>query len=202
MLRRIDRTGTPPGGWKYRCTTPPREFSGVQYSLQGLQDQISRFLASNHQPVPHNLEELIEDFTCKELHGKGCEETDDIQGWLERAKLTIKVLLQGTQTIGSWLLAGSPKVSQQQADARSAVCASCVHNIDPAGCAPCQHESLHRLVNELIGNSRSSHHDKLEACDRCGCSLRVKVWLPLEHLKKIGTPFPLPEWCWLRKEES
>jgi hypothetical protein len=198
VLARIDKDATPPGGFRFRIDPQGKSFSSQ--SLGQIYRAVKDYLSSNHLPVAHDLLEQIEHFTCQENMGQGCEETNPIAAFRKNLVLGWKAIQAGTLAIGSWTLAGLPFVGQEKADQRSRVCSSCTYNEDPKGCAPCQLGALHALVEQLIGGRKSAEHDKLRACSRCSCALKVKVWSPLEFLTKSEPALPLPEWCWLKKE--
>jgi len=202
MFKRVNENDTPPGGWRYKVNETGREFSGVNYSKVGMVNMVSDYLRANGLQVPVNLPDLIEDYTCRVIAGDGCEDVDGKDTLISRLQVTWQALKAGTETIGSWFLAGLPKVTQELADSRSEVCTSCVYNVDTSGCKPCQSDALHKLVGKLIGSSRSSKHETLRACDRCGCSLAVKVWVPMEHISRVEPINPLPDWCWINKEKN
>jgi hypothetical protein len=198
MLARVDRDATPPGGFRFRVDPQGKFFH--YYSLGQIFNAVKDYLTSNHLPVPHDLAQQIEHFTCLDNKGLGCEETNPIAAFKRNLVMNWQTIKAGTLAIGGWMAAGLPFVGQEQADQRSRVCASCTYNEDPEGCAPCQLGSLHALIEQLIGSRKSAEHVKLLACSRCSCSLKVKVWSPLEFLTKSEPVLPLPEWCWLKKE--
>lgn len=203
MLRPVDRHTTYPGGFRYKVDVTGKEFGGPQFSLQGLVEDIRKHLSSNGMPVPANLEALVLDFTCRGGNGDRCEEYEEDTGRVRpHRNVKWEALKAGTTVMLSWKLSGDSPVPQEQADARSTVCATCLHNRNPEGCAPCQHGALHNLVESVLGSVRTVNHAKLEACDRCGCALRAKVWAPLKHILKVESIEPLPAWCWIIKENG
>lgn len=201
MLRLVNSSVTPHGGFRYRDERTGKEFQA--WTLFSLLHNVRNYLEANKLPIPIDLQARIEDYTCRDQGPGVCEETDPRRSWLAGMQLSFRVVMAGTKILGSWLLAGLPKVPQEQADSRSAICAGCPFNKEASDCQPCALPAFHSLVNQLIGKSRSVHHDQLRACAACGCSLQAKVWVPLEHLtKSFDYGDKLPDHCWLNKEMS
>jgi hypothetical protein len=169
--------------------------------MRSLLEKVVAHMRGNHIQIPPNLEALAEHYTCQGQGPNVCEENDARQGWLSGAMLKFKTVLAGTKILGEWLASGKPTVPQEQADARSAVCAGCVFNQDPKDCATCAWPALTELVTKILGGRRSKHHDKLKSCASCGCAISVKCWVPIGFLKQsFGYENDLPEWCWVLKE--
>lgn len=199
MLRLINASVCPPGGFRYRDEATGKEFHA--WTLGEVTGTIAEYLAANRLPIPVDLEARIENYTCNGQGANVCEEKDARYGWLSGAALKFRSVIAGTEILGAWILAGKPFVPREQADQRSEVCAGCVHNVDPKDCAVCAWPKLHGLVAKLLGDRRSKRHADLKACASCGCNLQVKVNVPLEHLEaSFGYGDVLPEWCWVSKE--
>jgi hypothetical protein len=198
MLHLVNPDTTPPGAFTYHVKETGADMKGD--TLYAITERVKAHLVANKLPAPPNLVDLIVDETCKRIPPHWCEEDDPVKRYRRNWALTWEVLKAGTTTIGSWVAAGLPKVSQEKADARGAVCVMCRENIPADSCAPCQAASLTNLIHSLIGTDRSVHHDKLRACGCCGCALAVKVWTPLEHVIKGEPLAPYPPNCWIENE--
>ena len=200
MLAIVSKQTTPPGGYRYRVEQTGQTFHA--WTAFAIRQQVVNHLTANSIPVPHNLDALIEDFTCQGQPAGICDETDPIKSFLSNLHLTWQVIKAGTSTIGAWALDGFTKVEPAVADARAGVCASCPNNKFPQGCSPCQSDALHRLVHKLVGADNTRYDDRLHACVSCGCALRVKVWAPLRFVLKHPPMSPYPPQCWITKESA
>jgi hypothetical protein len=198
VLRFINKEVCPPNGFRYFVKETGVKFHA--WTWRHLLEQVHAHLKANNLPIPHDWEQRVEDYACGGMGPDVCEELDPRFGWLSGAMLKFKTVVAGTKILGAWLAAGKPMVPQAQADSRSEVCASCVHNQDPKDCQTCAWPVLHGLIVELLGSKKSKRHADLKACASCGCNLQVKCWLPVEHLKASFAYGELPEWCWVRKE--
>lgn len=199
MLRLVDPDTIPPGAFTWTVKETGLRFDGA--TLTAICEKVKAHMRANGLTPPPNLPALIEDEACQRIPPHWCAEDDPAKQYRRNWQLTWEVLKNGTTTIGSWVAAGLPKVSQAQADSRSATCAMCRENIPTDSCAPCQAASLTNLIHSLTGASRSSHHEQLRACGCCGCALAVKVWTPLEHILKGEPLAPYPPNCWIEHEQ-
>ena len=123
------------------------------------------------------------------------------------ASRVIKQTVQGARIISEWLGAGGETVPLSKADSRASVCQHCPHNvggrwIDKLKSSAAGLIKEHLLVKDGLGISLSNE-DKIGFCDKCGCSLTLKCWVPIEHVM-IHTPqnqvLDYPDFCWIRKE--
>ena len=200
MLAFENIQNTPPGGFNGWVEHTGQKFHG--WTFPALREQVIAHLRANNLPIPVDLDVTLEDQACHGMPRGVCRETDPKKAFLANMKLTWAVLKAGTQSIGSWALSGFEKVPHEQAEFRAAICVGCPHNRFPEGCSPCQSDSLHKLVNSIVGAARTVYHDQLHACDRCGCGLRVKIWSPLIHIQKSTPMLPYPPHCWIVKESA
>lgn len=98
-----------------------------------------------------------------------------------------KNIWAGLRTVGEWIDANGPTVSQEQAEARAAVCVACPLNgagtFDKWFVAPAA-AAIKRQVEKLQARSISTSQDeKLGICEGCTCAMKVKVWVPVEFIK-------------------
>lgn len=107
------------------------------------------------------------------------------------------------QFINNWIAQGKPLVSQEIANARAAICASCHNNVATheikGGCSACQKGSmiLRKLKSTFIGSRTTPSDAKLKACALCGCPLQMKVWMPLAAMdSKVEEANAFPTFCW------
>lgn len=106
--------------------------------------------------------------------------------------------------IADWLGEGGKPVEQNLAEMRAFICELCPENAAPgwwdrfktaiALAIRAALEVKHSMKLEL------SNEDKLHMCRVCGCCLRLKCWVPLEHLADHTSPEQLtkfPHSCWI-----
>lgn len=93
-----------------------------------------------------------------------------------------------------WAMTGGACVDTEEAERRADICSSCPHNSKAVGCSFCM-QILPKVMG-MVGNRTTSHDDVLESCDRCSCSLRAKVWLPMDVVAG-GKVLTLPRYCWM-----
>lgn len=188
-LRLISPDTTPPGGFRF-------ELNGKRFhawTVPAITAQVLAFCRANDLPAPATPEADIVHFTCKELQGQGCEGAG-----IQASFATIKTIMAGFAALAGWVAAGRPL--DPGAATRAAVCVHCALNVDATDCAPCTVPMVTRTLDGLRGSARTPHDAALRACRVCGCHLRVKVHVPLAHLR--GDPAAYPDWCWLRREHE
>jgi len=106
-----------------------------------------------------------------------------------------------------WLGDGMQPVSRDLAEARAIVCAACPLNshgtwweISKDAVAEAIRRYIHFKNHIAV---RVSNEDRLFMCSACGCATRLKVHVPIEHIKKNTTPEVMAKLdpnCWIRKE--
>lgn len=197
-----NRTNAPPGGWRYRVPETNQVFTGV--SEHDLIVKLQAHYRINGYPYPDDMPGRIEHYVCS-AEPSYCRDASGKPGkWSSKLAHTFHVVLQGSATLGHWMLKGREFVAQELADRRSATCAICPFNEEPQGCTSCNANALRETVAKLVGSRRSRYHEQLKACKVCHCQLQVKVWLPqailLAHMPAEQQE-QLPEHCWLRTEQ-
>lgn len=121
-----------------------------------------------------------------------------------------KKLGRGSQIICDWVGNDGRTVPRETAQDRADVCTGRISG------SPCPHNVQENLIIGLMGESvrhllevknkaslRVQGEKKLRGCDVCGCHLRLKVHVPMEHLLKFTPKDEIeshPEYCWMRTE--
>jgi hypothetical protein len=202
MLSLIDPTTVPPGGFRYLQKETNAILSAA--SLPELLTKVRNHRIANNLPISLEWKMEIEQWLCEQLPSGLCRHlagTRDIPMSPESRPLTVNESIIGAKILGSWLLKGFSKISQQEADARAKTCAACPFNQPADGCTTCASESIRQAVESVIGNSRTASHDSLHTCRICGCNVKVAVWVPKELMDKHKPQEQIskaPEWCWVR----
>lgn len=119
-------------------------------------------------------------------------------------------LVAGAELIVEWLGEGGRVVSQEQANGRAHICASCKFNVGGTNLldwfttrasAAIQKEFERRNEMKL----KTPDDDKLGICDVCYCPLKLKVHTPPEiifkHLPEEQLK-ALPPECWIKIEKE
>ncbi len=77
-----------------------------------------------------------------------------------------------------WLGDGAKPVLSEEAERRAKICASCPLNVPKSILIPLAIDTI-RLKLKL----RVPDEWRLRTCGACSCDLRLKVWVPYEHVK-------------------
>lgn len=196
-----NHSDVPPRGYQYVDPDTGHTITGNSYSQW--QSRIVDHRRANNLPPLDPL--VAEDQNCGKLDAGSCqmycESTDPAIRSVHAIGLHWSDIVRGTKTIASFKLAGSPLVSQEEANRRAAICAKCPFKVNYT--QPCGYMcgELFELVNSLVGGAKTDHIEQMEACGVCHCSLPAKVWLPLPILEKFETPeisAAYPDFCWMR----
>ena len=183
----------PPGGWVF--TVKETQSKITAGSRGDLVLKVKDHYTANGIEVPWDLAAVIEDQICRRVGPDHCEWSGvNFEG--VNANLSMSDAVNGTRVLMSWVLAGTPRVSQNEANTRAATCAGCPLNTLAAGCPGCG--GLRAMVADIVGG-QVTHEGKLGACAVCKCSNRAAVWLPLDIVRKGLTSSQnelLPDYCW------
>jgi hypothetical protein len=125
----------------------------------------------------------------------------------------IRQTIKGGSVIDDWLGAGGQPVSQEVADQRAQCCISgndggtCPHNKAPLWWEKAKGSIAQAILDMLAIKNEVAmevhQEEKLSMCSQCGCCLKLKVWTPLIHVRKVldqKTVTELPRFCWMKKE--
>lgn len=201
-LRLPNKVSGPPGGWRYRVPETGQVFRGA--SEHQLDSSVIAHYKANNLIAPLDLKARYEAFICE-------QEPDycvDMQG-RPATRIgffhSLQNVLQGTKTLALWKLSGGDLVPAAQAEQRAQVCASCSLNDEPQGCTACNSKTIKDTVLAIVGERRTSVHDRLKACRVCSCFLQAKVQLPHSSIWPHMTDeqkAKLPAPCWLLREAA
>lgn len=127
----------------------------------------------------------------------------------------IRQTAKGGVIIADWIGAGGLPVPQEAADSRAQCCITgndgkrCPHNTAPlwwehaTGSIAQAIRDMLSIKNEIAMEVKGEEH--LQMCRQCGCCLRLKVWAPMSHVRKVLDPdtiSKLPSYCWMKHELS
>ena len=100
---------------------------------------------------------------------------------------SVKKTAAGIKVVSSWLGAGLRPVEQSLADKRSLTCLECPNNTDPNwiqkldSIAAADIKKLAEIKNDM--KLTTPYDDRLHSCAICDCSLTLKPWVPIAHIK-------------------
>jgi hypothetical protein len=200
MLSLIDPSTVPPGGFRYLQKETKTTLSGP--SLPELLMKVRDHRLANNLPISLEWKQQVEHDMCEEMPPNVCRHVfgvRDVPLPPAHRPLSIAEVLSGIKTLGAWMFQGFTKISQEEADARSRICAACPHNQEAEGCTVCASNAMREAVESVIGRARTVAHDSLKTCGVCGCQLKLAVWTPIELILKhapLETSKLAPEWCW------
>jgi hypothetical protein len=118
---------------------------------------------------------------------------------LEKAKAGVGLIIE-------WLGDGLTPVDTKTANDRALICSACEFNREPSGLQAAYEKVADGL--KLLMNSKeemklaTNYDDQLKTCQQCDCSLKLKVWAPMDHVKNHTSEkvmASLPVFCWQLK---
>lgn len=118
----------------------------------------------------------------------------------------VRNVAAGVGVLLDWLGSGGKPVDQTLADSRAAICSTCPRNDGGDFTAFFTKPIADRIRTQLeIRNDlqlRTPHDEKLTVCSACDCPLKLKVWVPMEHIlahTSEDTKTKLDPRCWILK---
>ena len=116
-------------------------------------------------------------------------------------------VVAGALTLAELFGPGRSPVKREIADGRASVCAQCPIN-QSGSLSSWFTEPAANLIRKTLAflndmNLKTSMDDQLHICAACDCPMKLKVWVPIEHIKKHITSKSmklLHPTCWIPKE--
>jgi hypothetical protein len=180
---RLKSRGIIPHGGYFHIVDP---LTGVKVSAVHWDHLVSQVIAerkANGAAVGTELEDEIDSWAAAShpLEAMAVDER-----FPKRRTLNLDDIVRGTKTILAFKLAGSPLVSDEEAERRSEICLRCPLNLGWAQhCSIC--EGLSAVVQTAIGAKKTRNGQGLAACNICQCSNKAQIWMPLEILNQALT---------------
>lgn len=117
--------------------------------------------------------------------------------------------LNAAALLADWLGDEGRPVDQMTAEFRAQRCIGCECNVQPNWWDRVKHVIADWIRGELEVKEqmqlRVAVEDELAMCKKCGCCLRLAVWVPKAHYRRHTDPASLlgyPDRCWKKKELS
>lgn len=183
---------SPPGG-VYFYTVPETGVSFEHGVLDALVLEVRQHYVANKLTPPENLTAVIEDFICAQMPEGVCRGhgTTESEAWKHVSPQQVKdftKLIFEKRRLGERFF-----VSQEEAEKRATICASCPFNLMNL-CTTCTQLKGY-AAKYLVG--RATTQDRLlGVCGKCGCMLEAKVHVTKEALAKTQQ-HEYPPHCWL-----
>lgn len=118
----------------------------------------------------------------------------------------VRNVAAGVGVLLDWLGSGGKAVEQTLADSRAAICATCPKNDGGDFIAYFTKPIADKIRTQLEIRGdlqlRTPHDEKLTVCSACDCPLKLKVWVPLDHIlahTSEDTKTKLAPQCWITK---
>lgn len=211
----------PPGGWMFKqpqtgwSANPHVGFGEVVRQIVEHRRANPRFgLATDEASVGQELEQ----FTVNRLRSvRGGEQwlVGDAGAPVPKAMppqrrgggraAGVEKVKAGLSLVREWLGDGLEPVGREEAERRAEICAGCGENQRPgfggkmlaraAQAVAALVEAKHEM---RLGTSRDG---ELQQCNVCRCDLKLKVWVPLEHVRMGTTEQEMkafPDVCWVK----
>jgi hypothetical protein len=175
---------------------------------------VRKYREANNLPIDINFRRQVEIQICDTLSdedaGIYCTflEDDDSQNppSLRRFQSTPTDLENFGKAVQSVLETASKNkplhVSQEEANKRAAICASCSFNLPIANCWGCG--TLGSIYRGIVGYKATASDTQLQSCDVCGCDNKTQVHFTKEVLQLAASKQELvatefPNWCWKKE---
>jgi len=193
MLSPINRKKTPPnGGWRYTDSSGHKFADPVLKNLLKSVATLRQGRMDTGHPCDLNpgWQERCLDEMCREHRDIPCR---DAAKPLRTTTLT--EILRAAHALKNFLANGGKLVSPDVANERAQVCIDCPYNRPANHCHGCK-EGI-GWVFELVSGRTVPDQDRLQACELCGCALKVLVHTPKEVISHEGIDrAEFPEFCW------
>lgn len=199
-MNRIEYPKRVPYSGGYVINLPERSIVGQGMNFPALLRSVREWRRANSVPIGLGFEDEVEKAVC-ELYAAEC--THAINGKPRKSRLDLSTVLRGTQVLLAFKLAGSPYVSQEEAERRAVICSNCQFNIEYA--KPCGGNcgGLKEMVATIVGGQATPYDEQLKSCGICGCVGKAHIWIPEDVLRKGVTDQMVEEFkavpnCWKR----
>lgn len=179
---KLKSRGIIPYGGYYRILDPLTGIRVEAVTWDHLMTKVRDERRANGAPLGLELEDEVEQWACIS-HPDEVEVVDERLP--KRRSLGLDDVVRGTQVLLAFKMAGSPLVSQAEANRRAAICQRCPMNLMwTQGCSVCS--KMEDVVRSVVGGARTEHDQQLFSCNICGCSLKAAVHVPNDILNKAN----------------
>lgn len=118
----------------------------------------------------------------------------------------VRNVAAGVGVLLDWLGSGGKPVEQSLADSRAPICATCPKNDGGDWLSYFTKPIADKIRTQLEIRGdlqlRTPYDEKLTVCSACDCPLKLKVWVPMDHIlshTSEDTKTKLDPRCWILK---
>jgi hypothetical protein len=188
----------PPGGWKYY-----QDETGYWINAITEETLVRRVAAHRHNnqlaPVkaPHEtLAAEIEDWICQRMTPRNQSRHCDM-GVRHVSGVVWSAVVDFLKSNLAYFASGQEQVTQDEAERRASICATCPLNVPVVGCGACA-AAIKEYRTKIAGVQGTKVDGQLRACGICKCDLKTIVHFPLATLRAKGDN-NFPDWCWQKR---
>jgi hypothetical protein len=185
----------PPGNWRFTCPHCNVISTGITFGT--LLGRVQQHYTNMNHP-DSDLVTTVEESICASL-----SPADQVEycktGVRPRASVGFGEIVAFTTWLTAWLTGGAQLVTQEEANRRAAICATCPYNVPVSGCGVCR-TSIGILRDKLMKVDPTPSDSTLNACGVCGCDLKTITHVPIETLQHRGLDYSKAPWCWQNDE--
>jgi len=171
--------GQLPYGGKYSLNLPELGIVGWGQNYFDLKERVEAWRHANGWPVGLGFDEELQAAVCRDYPA---ECTIELPPALPAPqKIGWGDVMRGTVMMAKNKLAGSPTVSDEEANRRAEICARCILRSDyTSPCPLCK--DLENLAVSMVGARTTKFDGRLQrkACAICHCFLGASVWVDLD----------------------
>lgn len=168
----------PSGGWTYKV--PHTGVTITAHSAYTMRMRVRAHLRANDIPIQDDFDEWLDDDYCRQS-GVGSPFCGRPVPKPPAGKVvpSLAMLNRFVETMIR-VIKARRFVPREEAERRAAICVNCPANTKLGWCRKCQN-LLGWAMRVMKGFQTEA---KPDVCARCGCLLRVKVWIPNALLDK------------------
>lgn len=198
---------TPPGGWKVHVHETNHTVS--HYAFDAFIKAYESHLLANNIPLLPNYQETLVDRMCRENPNWDCKQAGKFKA-IGKGNL-FGPIMSFLRFALNWAkesaIDGKPAwESQEVAQARANICATCPYNTRKIlfSCGGCGSLFIKTMALILGKSLHVSGEDRIGACRLCQCTLKVAVHMPLkvqqdaldERTKELFREPEVQKFCW------
>ena len=184
---------TPPCGWEYNIPETNVIIKSDSFD-ELIRDVLDHYIL-NKIKVPADINQLIVDYICLRSPSIYCSNSKSLV-------YTPSDVLNGTSAFALMIRLGKGAfVSEEVAEKRASICASCPMNVQNPGCFTCK--GFKSLVNRIKGKRKTTLDKDLKVCGICKCFIQALVHVDKKILQETTRKKQIkkyPDFCWKKKE--
>lgn len=182
----------PPGGWVYVERETGQRFS--EFNFPDLLAKVTAHRTYKGLPL-EGLANIIEEQICIGLGTEFCKPApgEDYRPVKDLTQaLTTDMAVGANKALLEFVKGGLAWEEAEEVKRRAAICRNCPFNKQASGCS-CH--AIYRMLELLVPGAKKQ--PGISVCMACGCSLQVKVNMPVPVVTASLTPgTAFPTWCW------